>query len=428
MANPTISQVKLPSGNLYDIVDSGARDLISAINNWTYVVSTNAATTPKDVTWKDGSTTITGTLVASASTEYKIYLVPATTTSGQDIKAEYITVKTGSSSYIWEKMGDTEIDIDNLGAFAYADTGTVTIKPKGSTSSSSVSFAAHTTAKVLTSSVTATVPKNPTATVKHLTASASGGAVGVATSGSAITSLGAASTATFVQSYPGSTSKLSTTSVTGVTSSTTTASKATAGTAVAVAKAGTATTVATGGLGSETTSSSANTLMYSASVSDGVLSFSFKPLSTTTVTPAVSNGTITPYTFTDVAVPVKASSATTVATGGLSATGGGSTVMTGLGTAVTGTGVTGYASPSTETFAKTVSMTAQPSVTLSAAASSSSGSIKFTEDISSSGTDSVTFDTTTAGKTANAITALGAATAAGQTLTGTTETYTVNPA
>ena len=108
---------------------------------------------------------------------------------------------------------------------------------------------------------------------------------------------------------------LSTTSIIGVSSSTTTASKATAGTAVAVATTDTAKTVATGTLGAETTTRGTDTPMWGATVTDEVLSFTFKPLSTDSVTPAKSNGTITPYTFADVTVPIKSSSSTTVATG-----------------------------------------------------------------------------------------------------------------
>lgn len=216
---------------------------------------------------------------------------------------------------------------------------------------------------------------------------------------------------TFVKSYPGATSKMVTTSitpagaatsvinsvtpttgsVTGVSGSTT-ASKATAGTAVAVAKAGTAVSIpnvtgntsvtaskvkSAGSEGSVGTAAS-----WGAKVENGVLSFSFEPNTPTTptklpefesvtasnvtlgtaisVTPAVSNGNITPYTFSDVTVPKAATTATTVvtgvdtdstdvatvgssttvATGSLSSSGKGSSVMTGLGTATTGAALT----------------------------------------------------------------------------------------
>ena len=104
MANPYLDQIELPSGSVYDLVDSGARDLIAAINNWEYVVCTTATNTPKDIIWDDEGTAITGTLVASADTMYKIYLVPASTGSS-DNYAEYITVNPSGSTYAWEMFG-----------------------------------------------------------------------------------------------------------------------------------------------------------------------------------------------------------------------------------------------------------------------------------------------------------------------------------
>ena len=60
---------------------------------------------------------------------------------------------------------------------------------------------------------------------------------------------------------------------------------------------------------------------------------------TQTIIPAVSNGTITPYTFTDVTAAKVASSATTLATGALATDGAGATILTGLGTATTGSAI-----------------------------------------------------------------------------------------
>ena len=216
---------------------------------------------------------------------------------------------------------------------------------------------------------------------------------------------------TFVKSYPGATSKLVTTSITpagtatnvisSVTPSTdaiigvsgsTTASKATAGTAVAVAKAGTAVSIPNVTANTSVTASKVKTAgsagskgsaaSWSAKVENGVLSFDFTANTPTTpatiptfesvtasnttlgtaisVTPAVSNGNITPYTFADVTVPKAAAAATTVvtsvdtdvasvatvgssvtlATGSLSSSGKGSSVMTGLGTATTASALT----------------------------------------------------------------------------------------
>jgi hypothetical protein len=187
-------------------------------------------------------------------------------------------------------------------------------------------------------------------------------------------------TETVVKSYPGEFSKLNTTTITGVSGSTdSTSSKATKGNAVAVATTDTAVTgVAKVGSsfnygtadraasttpvlsGTPTEGKDAYHAYYNAG--EECLELSIAIASPTTkniyeavdagttrsaigcaddkgvsITPAKSNGEIDTYTFTDVTVtiPKAATSATTVATGALSATGAGASLMTGLGTAST---------------------------------------------------------------------------------------------
>lgn len=220
------------------------------------------------------------------------------------------------------------------------------------------------------------VPKTTT----YLSATADGVTINAPT-GSAVTALPSTNTTdTFVKSYPGATSKLSTTSVTGVQSTTTTASKATAGTAVNVATTGTAATVASGSLGTETSTRTADTPMWGATVTNETLSFTYKPLSTTSVVPAVANGTITPYTFTDVTVPIKAASATTVATGSVSGSASGATIMTGLGTPTTSDAITALGMPTTSTFVTSATVSTQPNVTITSGAT---GDVEVVQDIGS---------------------------------------------
>ena len=126
-----ISKITLPSGNTYNIKDEVARQMASA--GVTFTISTSAANTPKDVTWDNNGTTITGTLVASASTTGVFYLVKATTQGGKDIYAEYVTVKNGNA-YSWEKIGTTDIDLSDLGALAYKDNVSTNVKPEGTVS------------------------------------------------------------------------------------------------------------------------------------------------------------------------------------------------------------------------------------------------------------------------------------------------------
>lgn len=126
-----ISKITLPSGTTYNFKDEVARQAAAA--GVSFVISTDAGSTPKDVQWESGGTTITGTLVASSSTSGAFYLVPATTPAGKDIYAEYVTIKNGND-YFWEKIGNTDIDLSALGDLAYKDNATGNYTPEGSVS------------------------------------------------------------------------------------------------------------------------------------------------------------------------------------------------------------------------------------------------------------------------------------------------------
>lgn len=128
-----ISKITLPSGTTYDIKDSTARSAIASLNNWSYIVCSAAANTPKDVTWTSGGTTITGTLVATADTMYKIYLVPSTNGTN-DIYDEYITVNPSGTSYKWEMVGNTDVHLSDLGALAYKNNASGSYTPAGTVS------------------------------------------------------------------------------------------------------------------------------------------------------------------------------------------------------------------------------------------------------------------------------------------------------
>lgn len=128
---PDISKITLPSGTTYDIKDAVAREMASA--GVTFTISTDASNTPKDVEWYKGSTKITGTMVASASTKGIFYLVPASNQSGKDVYAEYITVLDGAT-YVWERVGTTDIDLSDLGDLAYKDSASGNFTPAGDVS------------------------------------------------------------------------------------------------------------------------------------------------------------------------------------------------------------------------------------------------------------------------------------------------------
>lgn len=120
-----ISKIKLPSGNEYNIKDALARQMISGgisfIIAWNGTSAPTVANIPSGVVITYNSTNYTGTLTASADTVGKFYLVKSSTqVETLDVYEEYATITNGSS-YFWEKIGDTKLDISNLGALAYKD-------------------------------------------------------------------------------------------------------------------------------------------------------------------------------------------------------------------------------------------------------------------------------------------------------------------
>lgn len=345
-----ISKITLPSGNTYDIKDATARQMIaggvSFIIAWNGTSTPTVANIPAGVTVTYNETDYTGTLAANDAQTGAFYLVKsATQIETLDVYDEYTVI--GSSTKTWEKIGDTQLNLGNLGELAYKDNVTLT-KGDGdvvlgeattfTAASSAVSFSGGTTDKVLGSDATFTTTVTPTTT--NIKATASGAAVG------------ADGTDTFVKSYPGATSKLATTSVPNVTN------------------AGAASTWSFA-LG---TGADAETLVISG-----------------------ANGSAPTL-----------GTAITAATGSLDANGGGASVMTGLGTASTGSALTG------------VKVTAQPSIALETGATAGTGVIAVATGITSASTTTNNKDEVTA------VTGIGTGTAAAQTITvGTNDKITV---
>lgn len=138
-------------------------------------------------------------------------------------------------------------------------------------------------------------------------------------------------TSNVASSVTPTTQKLATSSITGVQSSTTTASKATEATSQTTATgAGTASTTNTDWL-------------KGVSVSNGVLTIGAATMDTQTTTQ---------QTFADVTVPIKATSATTVATGNVTTSGSGASVVTDVAVGDTVSAVTGWNSKDSVTVLK----------------------------------------------------------------------------
>lgn len=165
-----ISKITLPSGNSYDIKDAVARQAIaggmSKIIAWNGTSTPTVANIPAGVVVTYNGTTYTGTLAAADADATGFYFVYSSTQEeGHDIYDEYTVVGSGSSK-AWEKIGDTQLDLSDLGNLAYKDN--VTASP------SAVTFSGGTTDKVLGSDATFSTTVTPsTTTVPNVTAAGS---------------------------------------------------------------------------------------------------------------------------------------------------------------------------------------------------------------------------------------------------------------
>lgn len=189
-----LSKIVLPDGNTYNLKDTDARDLISQLSSGSlaFIKSTGAADTPYGVSWTDDDIPVVGELVAADGTKGKIYLVPRTTAAGKNAYSEYVTVNIGDTStpnLVWEKLGDTEIDLSGLKALAYKDSasGSLVISTADSASftNGAVSASATYTPAGTVSTPTITVtPSTTTISVKDTEGSVTAGSAASFTSGS----------------------------------------------------------------------------------------------------------------------------------------------------------------------------------------------------------------------------------------------------
>lgn len=56
----------------------------------------------------------------SATTEFKLYLIPSASVKEDNVKDEYITVKNGGA-YKWEQIGSTSIDLDEYAKISFVE-------------------------------------------------------------------------------------------------------------------------------------------------------------------------------------------------------------------------------------------------------------------------------------------------------------------
>lgn len=471
-----ISRVKLPSGNYYDIKDAVAREMIAGgvsfnivwtlfdYSSSTQPTAAKLATIPSgvEVYYNNGAAHKTGTLTASADTKGTFYLVYSKTHVGTlDTFDEYVTIQ-NNSNYYWEKIGDTQIDLSNVVTNVELTKGTAVVLGEDTTftnSSSSVSFSGGTTDVVLgegttfaltsgnvtfgsdgtkTSVLGSTTTFNvtePTITVTpsttNIKATASGTAIGPDGRQNVVTGYSDPSTDTFVKSVSAetnknlvvtsitpagtavsviddvtdNTSKLVTTSIPNVTGNTNVSiPNVTGNTDVSipnVTSAGSASTWSfTMGSGDEAetliiggANSVAPTLGNNLSASKVTLgtnlSASKVTLGTaiTAATGALSStgggASVMTSTSTGTASVATVGSSVTVATGETSTTGTGSAVVTGVTVGSSASAITALGTPDTVSALTGVKVTAQPTISLATGATAGTGVISVATGISS---------------------------------------------
>ena len=372
---PVIEKITLPSGNSYWIADREIRDVVETLSQtiaggvsynvgWDGTSEPVLTQIPAGVTVTYNGQTYTGTLSADSATPGAFYLVKSETqVDGKDVYDEYVPVgETGSKA--WEKIGDTQVALNDVvtdvaltkqtdTVIGTDSTFTVT-QPKVGLATDSTSGTGKvqvvtgiTSAAASGDTVTAVtgigtpskdtflkgvkVTAQPTVTLTGNITTDTGRIQYVESQGTASTtklkasvSLGTPTTSNVASSVTPTTKKLATTTVTGVSGSTT----------PSVVQGRTSQTTATGGATASTTNTD---WLKGVSVTNKVLTFG-------AATPATQT-TYSANSPTQITVPTAAASATTVATGSTTTTGSGADIVTDVAVGDTVAAVTGYASP-----------------------------------------------------------------------------------
>lgn len=276
---------------------------------------------------------------ASADTMGAIYLVKHEHTTG-DTFDEYVTLQDSTTkAYSWEKIGNTDVDLTNY------------LKKGETYTGAAQSNGAH------THTVTGTVSV-PTVTDSHkyLTATASGTDLETATT-AVLTGVKASTTAAFVKGD--ATYTVSGGELTGATA----ASKA-----PDIFSQGTLPSLSTGFYTAGTAGSPAS---WSASVNDtGVLSFSFTPNTVSTLP------TVDTTKFNAGSLPTFIEGKFTSNT-----VGSVSNISVGVATGGTANAVTGVAGDGTANAITSASVKTQPTITLTAGDTTSTGAVDFVSDV-----------------------------------------------
>lgn len=334
---PIIDRIKLPSGNIYILADSDAQSKLENVYTKSETYTRAEVLAAIADAMKGGYVAVNTLPTASEDTMGHIYLIPGQSGTGQNIKIEYVTIRSGSEgayTYTWEELGTTELNLVNLTFEKGSGDNVLGEATTFTASKPAVNITGDTKTKVLTDQNVVDVVLSTEKSLMQ--AKASGGSVE------------ASATDTFVKSYPGATSKLVTTTVPNVTGNTAVSiPNVTGNTEVSIPNVtGNAAKTLTFSMG---TGAEATTLIIGGT--------GFASGSNTYQASEVTLGTELKASKVTLGSELSASKVTlgtakTVATGSVAANGEGAGVMTGLGTAVTGNAVTG------------VRVSSQPTITL----------------------------------------------------------------
>lgn len=107
---PDISKIRFGETEL-NFKDAIAREMISQFGSLSCVVCDSLENTPDISSFMTGNGNIQGTLLPSADTKNKIYLVPNGQSDQVNTYDEILTVEIDTSIYKWERIGSTQIDL-----------------------------------------------------------------------------------------------------------------------------------------------------------------------------------------------------------------------------------------------------------------------------------------------------------------------------
>ena len=219
-----ISQIQLPgSETTYWVKDTEARDAIASLNSFEYAVCTNAADTPQGVVWGDPE--VEGTLVASASTMNKIYLVPSVNGT-KDVYDEYITIKSGNN-YSWEMFGNTDVHLSDLGSLAFKNSASGSITPEGTVSQPTFTGASMTSTGSVSAAGTVSQPTFTGSSGNLSVSGTPGGTIGIGEGTANYTPAGSVAAPTITVTPTSATKYVATSATAGGTVSAGTAASAT---------------------------------------------------------------------------------------------------------------------------------------------------------------------------------------------------------